>query len=382
MTPRPRRHKYFKGVKLATNVTTCNNGKSLRYTHPITGKQYGLGTDPIAANRQARIVNKEIENIKDKQLRSKISNTPTLAQFSKNYLNDIISERKYADKTKEQIKNEIEHICAASIGNISIDQIRRKDIKKFLKELPPRFSNQHRHRLVDIFRHAIDEEYQNVNPAEQCLKRPEHKSRKRLKLKDFWTIYNHESAPQFLKNAMEIMLITEWSVQQTCDFKFKDIRDNIAYTIRSKTADQTDKAYIARDIGPWFKKVIDQCRDDIASPYVVHRAPVKQTIAQRYALPHFSYVNKSYLSRAFAKVRKETALYNSLQPSQRPSLYEIKALSIKLHKDQNLDANAAAGHTTQQMTNQYDKDHDIEIDEIRWVRINEELDLNKLKYKP
>jgi len=77
------------------------------------------------------------------------------------------------------------------------------------------------------------------------------------------------------------------------------------------------------------------------------------------------------LTRAFATARDECGLFAGIDAAALPTFHEIRALGIKLYRDQGIEPQRLAGHSTAKMTSNYDSGHD----EIRWVEVSAELQI-------
>lgn len=64
--------------------------------------------------------------------------------------------------------------------------------------------------------------------------------------------------------------------------RFDRGRDGYLYVVQKKTAKATDAAWIRFRVKPELQAMISRCRDDVVSPYLVHRKPdrLKQKQAQ------------------------------------------------------------------------------------------------------
>jgi len=71
--------------------------------------------------------------------------------------------------------------------------------------------------------------------------------------------------------------------------------------------------------------------DDIASPYLVHRAPERRQRWWMAGKSHWTYVNGSYLTKAFAVARDQVPRFAALPERQRPSFHEIRGLGGRLY---------------------------------------------------
>jgi integrase len=202
------------------------------------------------------------------------------------------------------------------------------------------------------------------NPAEATLKRREKKARRRLTQAQYDAI--HALCPVWAQNAMDLALITLQRRGDVSRMKFENVRDGKLYVVQEKT-EKYDTGYLAIAIGPRLKKVIRNCRDDLASPYLVHRRPERK-IKEREGMDHWTQVKPQMITRAFAEARDESGLFDGVPENQRPTFHEIRALGIKNYRDKGADPQQLAGHATAKMTSNYDSGHD----EIRWVEVSAE----------
>jgi enterobacteria phage integrase len=119
--------------------------------------------------------------------------------------------------------------------------------------------------------------------------------------------------------------------------------------------------------------VIDRCRDDMLSPYLIHRKPDRQN-NQNYKAKekkHYSQITVGYLTKTFASIRDKLDCFKNTPLEERPTFHEIRALGIKLYEDQGIDAQALAGHKSRVMTDKYKKGH-----EITWTEVVAGLKIN------
>ena len=79
------------------------------------------------------------------------------------------------------------------------------------------------------------------------------------------------------------------------------------------------------------------------------------------------------ISRVFKKVRDKTAIFKNTPMNERPTFHEIRALGIKAMKDAGENPQYLAGHSSQQMTRNYDSGHNS----IRWIETESTLTLIK-----
>jgi len=83
---------------------------------------------------------------------------------------------------------------------------------------------------------------------------------------------------------------------------------------------------------PELLSKIGYCRDDIASPFIAHKKPIKikghgQRAKER---THPTQIMKEELSREFAKAREASKFYADMEETARPTFHEIRALGADL----------------------------------------------------
>ena len=68
--------------------------------------------------------------------------------------------------------------------------------------------------------------------------------------------------------------------------RFDGVRDGYLYLVQKKTAKASDAAWIRFRVTPELQAVISRCRDNIASPYLVHRKPDRKNQKQAETKDH------------------------------------------------------------------------------------------------
>ncbi len=204
---------------------------------------------------------------------------------------------------------------------------------------------------MTIFKHAKAEGYADTNPAESTLNRPVEKQRQRLSKDDFDAIYRHPQTEQWLRNAMDLGLLT---LQRESDIVRMEIPEgDVIEVIQKKTG-----AAIQITIGNQLREVIKRCRDNIVSPYLVHRIPHRCVKAK--SKNHPTQVTSDYLCKAFSKARDNTHLFDHLKARERPTYHEIRSLGIVLYEKAGIDPKDLAGHMTEESQKRYKEGHGIE----------------------
>lgn len=151
------------------------------------------------------------------------------------------------------------------------------------------------------------------------------------------------------------------------NMKWSDIRDGYLHVAQEKTTDDPEDdfelmegaGYVRIKINDELQRVLDRCRDNVLSPFVIHRVPKGKTKNKGQVKEHWSQIEAQYVSRQFLKATKVANSYPELSGRQLPSFHEIRALSIHLHKKAGKSAQTLAGHATERMTEMYASGHEI-----------------------
>lgn len=358
MSPRPRKPK---NRALPANLYASNGGKSYMYRHPINGTWHGLGVSRLQAIAAAKELNAML--LPDNDLVARVLGNVTVRQHAKWFIENIAPEREYKPSTLQMYEVQIRKLNAA-MGDMAVEDVDVQDMAKLLEDHSARTANQIRQVAVDLFRVAVSRGLRPDNPAEATLKRREKKARKRLTQAQYEAI--HARCPAWAQNAMDLALITLQRRGDVARMKFADVQEGRLLVVQEKT-EKYDTGYLAIAVGPKLDKVIKGCRDELASPYLVHRRPERK-IKERAGMEHWTQVKPQMITRAFAEARDESGLFDSVPDNERPTFHEIRALGIKRYKDSGQNPQQLAGHATAKMTSNYDSGHD----EIRWVEVSAE----------
>ncbi|RMS71136.1 Prophage lambda integrase [Pseudomonas savastanoi] len=240
-----------------------------------------------------------------------------------------------------------------------------------LDELTPRTANQCRALLIDIFNHAAAKGLCPVNPAASTINRIEKKQRKRHTVEGLKLI--REKSPACLRNAIDLALITAQRRTDILDMKFEDVREGFLYVIQQKTTKASDAAWIRFRVTPELQAVISKCRNNVASPYLVHRRPERLKQKQAQTKDHWTKIEERYLTRAFKAAREDAGCYADWSDEEMPGFHEVRALSLHLYKKAGKNGQKIAGHASEEMTKNYQKDHS----EIVWSEAVPDLDISQ-----
>lgn len=347
MTPRPRKKK---NAGLPPHLYQSKVGGRVYYSyrHPVTKKLHGMGKDKAKAIAAAKQLNSILMPSQD--MIADVLGVETLGQHIKWFNREIIPKRNYSDKTIEMYNTKLGQIENGLGSNTPIEQIGVRDIAKVMETLTPRSGQQFRQVASDLFATAAGRGIIETNPAELTNKPVTNKQRKRLTQEQFDQIKGN--APLWLQNAMDIALVTLQRRQDISLMKFEDVKDGFLYVIQGKTK-KHDTGYLKIAVGCELDQIIKACRDDIASPFLIHRKPEKRV---RREGMHWTQIKPEMITREFKEIADSLGIKST-------SFHEIRALGIKRYKDMNKDPQQLAGHSSAKMTKNYDSDHE----EIRWI---------------
>lgn len=328
-----------------------------RYKHPETGRFHGMGSNKADAIAAAKELNAML--IRPRDLVSQVMGAETVERHVFWFFEQLLPTRNYAKGTLQMYQVQARKLVA-ELGALTLEHVSVRDIAKILEGMAPRTGQQFRQVAIDIFKAAAGRGFIELNPAELALKPVATKSRKRLTLQQYNAILN--AAPEWLRNAMRLALCTLQRRGDVSRMRFDQIRNGSMYVIQEKTK-KHDTGYLRIEIGPTLAGIVADCRDDIASPYLIHRRPEKRI--QRAGCDHWTQVTPEMISREFQSVRNSLPEFQGVPEEQRPTFHEIRALGIKQYKDKGEDPQTLAGHSTSKMTKNYDSGHA----DIRWMAV-------------
>ncbi|MGG6631959.1 UNVERIFIED_CONTAM: phage integrase Arm DNA-binding domain-containing protein [Enterobacter cloacae] len=230
--------------------------------------------------------------------------------------------------------------------------------------------------LKKLFSYAVDESLMLNNPAtRKKMRRTEEKKRQRLSLDHFMTI--RRAAAPWLRTAMDLALQTtharlevsriRYSIREPkngiCGCVWLEQPESGIYGtlyIHRQKVQKKEASHVAIPIGDELKRIIDDSRDNVASPYVVHRIPERQ-VKRSKEVSHPTQVAPDYLSRSFSALRDSLGLCNHLKMDERPTFHEIRALAAHLFDKQGIDPQGRMAHSDSKSTKIYTQNH------IDWV---------------
>ncbi|WP_425914642.1 tyrosine-type recombinase/integrase [Pseudomonas sp. GWSMS-1] len=354
---------------LPSNLYFDIRRKTYRYRRATDGKWYPFGTDRLKAIDAAKQLN--LEYMKGRDLVALVmgESTMTLAAYIEQYRTTILPKRELKKGTLDLYAVHFRKINKA-LGQKPINEITVRIVADFLRDSTPRSSNQVRALLMNVFTHAIADGLIPDNPAASTIAQKEKKKRKRHTQEGLKAI--RDASPQWLKNAIDLALLTALRRGDVLEMRFDKMEDGFLSVIQEKTSEEADTAWIKYELTPELLKVIEQCRDDVDSPFLVHRKPERMHATEHKE--HWSKVERRYLTRAFQEAREAAGCYAGWTKEELPGFHEIRAVSVKLYTRSGEDAQKIAGHATAEMTKNYLRDEE----DVTWTKVSPNLDITKI----
>ena len=341
-----------------------------QYRDPA-GKCHGAGYDRAEAIKAARELN--IYYGTGSRLARKITGRKvTLRDFLATYRAEILPQRRVKGKAlSDAYLAETNRILARideALGEMEIASIRQGDIANYLAGIDSADAhNQHRVRLIQVWRHAVSRELVADNLPERVLPRDlSQRLRQRLTLDQYRAIF--KQARPAIRLAMELSLN---SLQRRSDirkWRFDDQRQDFAHVIQSKTRKHGPSAWLRiplalpvahSEIGcRTLGEIVRACQDGILCPFLIHERPEKMRRAKGKDHP-FQLTLRS-ISQGFADAREATGLFDVMLPAERPTFHELISLGQHLREQQGWSLEQIQrlrGHTSAGMTEHYQEGH-------------------------
>lgn len=355
----------------------------------ISGKRKTIGTDRAYAIAVAKEYNLRMRPNVAVSLESIIreegginGEAKPLSEHLDRLMKRIIIDEKPAQSTLADWNNDLVRV-KEYFSDIAACDINLEHVNGFIARYHTASSANVQNRKVlflkKIFSYAMDESLMFDNPAtRKKMRRTDQKQRRRLSLDDYMRIRG--AAALWLRTAMDLALQTAQARLEVSRIKYsiKEPKEGLCgcvwlpceqngvfgtlYIHRQKVKHK-EASHVAIPIGHQLKEIIESSRDNIASPYVVHRLPDKRSNDISKEVKHPTQVAPDYLSRAFSALRDQVGVGKNLQMEQRPTFHEIRALAAHLFEKQGIDPQARMAHSDAKSTKIYTQDH------VDWVSV-------------
>lgn len=348
--------------------------KGYKYKHPISGKFKRLKTkSQIEAFKLAREANAHLAvYINTDQLTAMIASQETeIGDVADFFYDDQIAPSKKSDYTKDYFRKRLDDFTNFFGKERQINTLVLLEISKFLdSKTAYNPYKKMRECLANLFKFARAKGLMLTdNLAEQTLIRPEPtKVRKRHTLEGLMAIYH--AAEPWLQRAILLALYTTQREVDIVNLKKTDVKNGRLFLTQEKSkGEQFDEPVrLSIKMGSGLQSVVKEClRSEIPSPYLIHYRP-KKIRRDAKSKKHWTSVTTGYLQKRFSAARKAANPYPGYSTDEQPSFHEIRALSTWIYeKKLNFSheyVQKLAGHSSGEMTTDYQEGHEIEYQEV------------------
>jgi enterobacteria phage integrase len=332
------------------------NRDGYKYRHPVTRKETWMGKNKAAAFAAAKKLNALLTPDADLAARV-LTPEKTVSDAIKVFRTEDVPGRNWAPKTAENYESVINRI-EKGIGTRDLETLSVKDCAEFFRTVTdsPRSRQQFRLVLGWILACAVEEGWTESNPALVTRKIRHERQRGRLTLDAYNAIW--EQAPTWVRNAMDLSLLTLLRREDCCMARFTDAHDDALWIIPAKTEDST-LVKLRIELSPDLEALIARCRDDVLSPFLIHRLPEKARPQHMRAedRSHHTQVLPEQLTRAFKDARDAAKITGK----NAPTFHEIRSLGGALLREKGWTVDqvqALMGHGSEAMTKHYLEGHD------------------------
>lgn len=329
------------------------------YKNPQTKAQKGLGRDRAHAFSEARAANAVLATMKPSSLADWVAGKVeyTLAEWLPLY-NQLWQEK--VGPTPATVKASdfyLRRLAECDFASRRLSDVTTLMVAEYLDaykvDRGAPSAKQMRSKLSDVFRWA---ETQGLidsgrNPVAATRAHKTVVARERMSLEQFLAI--REQAPVWLHNAMNLALVTAQRREDILTLKFSDWKDGKLHVAQGKNGGRTrlalDGSIALSKAGLTIADVVRQCRDNVASQYMVHH------VRNLGSAKPGQRITGNGLGVAFQGAREAAGIEPSADRTPM-TFHEIRSLSERLHREQYGAefAQAILGHKSAEMTARYD----------------------------
>ena len=372
-----------KGLPMYLKINSSNGRDYYRYVNAPAGKDVSLGTNRAEAIRAANQANSILITRTDLTeaiigTRMKLSDLcdkflNVVEKNVDNFSDSLIAERKtMMNKVKKYMPDlPVEQFTVLKINEL-LDMV--FDPEEDDEESgTPSARNATRKNLKKLMQYALTKGYYTgqSNPVDLTTQIKTKRVIRRHTYEGWMFIYDHPECSAWMKCAMNMALITLQRRSDVLNIPMPKSTDTYIEVIQQKTEKHSDKGYLKIEITPELRQVIAECRDNVASPFLIHRKP-KLHNHSRSDEVHYTKIFPKYLSDEFKRIRDIANPYPDLTDAQQPGFHQGRALGIYLSEKQDKAyPQELAGHANLSMTENYGKGHE----EIVWVEAKPTLDV-------
>jgi integrase len=332
---------------------------------------HSIGSDKTQAFAAARVLNDRLIQSTDITAAILSPGSISMEDLIKKYEKELLPTKDIGPRTLGHYERRLKRF-KKDIPNWNVSETTIGEVASYLDE---NFKNdsyiKHRSMLSELFNFSQNKGYRTNNPVEPTLsKSAVKKQRQRLKLNEYKAI--HEIAPDWMKIAMELGLLTLQGRHEVCNMKFSDVKDDYLYVIREKTK-KNEWSHLRIKMNPALEDLKSRAkRSGLVSPYFVHREPGRRIKAQER--DHWTQLTLNDFSARFRELRDKTGLFDHLDARQKPTFHEIRALGSWLYEKQGFGTGEYVqklmAHADEKMTEYYQSGH-----ETKWMEVEAGLDI-------
>jgi integrase len=327
------------------------------YKNPQTKQQKGLGRDRAHAFSEARAANAVLATMKPSSLADWAAGKTayTLGEWLPIYSQLWEEKTEPKPSTLALHKYHVRRLGECELAPRRLTDITTAMIAKYVDQVKSESgattATAMRSRLSDVFRWAETQGLIEAGRSPVTATRAPKVTvtRERMSLEQFEAI--RDQAPVWLRNAMNLALVTGQRREDVLIAKFADWRDGRLYVAQGKSNGRTRLALDGNlgVAGMTIAGVVKTCRDLIASRYIVHH------VENRGVMKAGNRINGDGLSYAFVRAREAAGIKE--KDGRTPvTFHEIRSLSERLYREQYGAevAQAVLGHKSAEMTARYD----------------------------
>jgi len=374
MVPRSRK-KQNKSLPDNLHTNEAKGKTYYRYWHSAEKKYFPMGTDKQKACAAARQLNLILANQEPKESLVETvlgKDDHTLTDLIKRYREEQLPLKKLKPSTLDLYEYRLNKF-ETDLGDKGVKSLDTQFVAEYLDE---HFKGdayiKHRGTLLDVYRFAITKGWAISNPVEVTYAKADNeKKRKRMTLEQFKELY--EAAPGWLKNAMELALLTLQGRNEVINMKFEDFKDEDQYLfLTRKKTDANEWANIKIKTTKEVRAILSRARQSgIVSPYVVHFQPKKKKKSD--VREHWTQFTPNDFTKRFRELRDSLDTFKVIPKEQRPTFHEIRALGSHLYEKagkKTKQVQTLMAHSDEKMTEYYQSGH-----ETKWLEAEVGLSL-------
>lgn len=329
------------------------------YKNPNTKQQKGLGRDRAHAFSEARAANAVLATMKPSSLADWVAGKVeyTLAEWLPIYRTLWMEKVEPRPSTLQASDVYLRRLGESDFAGRRLREVTTQMVAQYLEvykvERGAPSSNQMRSKLSDVFRWA---ETQGLidsgrNPVTATRAQKVTVARERMSLDQFLAVREHASV--WLRNAMNLALLTGQRREDIVSLKFADWKDGRLHVAQGKSGGKTRLALDGRialsKVGMSVADVVKMCRDTVASHYLVHH------VRHHSGAKPGQKVSGESVGAGFTAARDAAGI--ATQEGRTPfTFHEIRSLSERLYREEFGPAFAQEilGHKSAEMTARYD----------------------------